>query len=82
MNQAKCIPLYLVLAAVNGIVPFIIALLFSVSIMYAVLIWGLATASTFLFISLVCMRSAIKQSDSELEEKPARADLEKAPIYR
>ncbi len=78
MNQLKCIPLYLVLSLVNGIVPFTIALLLSVSLFYALLIWGVASFATFLLISLMCARNALKQEAAEEEKKPVGA----APVFR
>ena len=78
MSQLKCIPLYLVLSLVNGIVPFTIALLLSISVFYALLIWGVASAATFMLISLVCTRNALRQEASAEEKKPVKA----APVYR
>jgi hypothetical protein len=79
MSQLKCIPLYLVLSLVNGIVPFTIALLLSVSIFYALLIWGFASAVTFMLISFVGLRSALRQEASaEEQKKPVGA----TPAYR
>jgi hypothetical protein len=82
MNRSHIIPLYLVISAINGIVPFIIALLFQISLINALLIWGIATAGTFLLICLVCLRGAMKQANIETEEKQMGAELEKAPVYR
>lgn len=78
MSQLKCIPLYLVLSLVNGIVPFTIALLLSVSVFYALLIWGVASAATFMLISLVCLRSALRKETSTEEKRPVGA----APVFR
>ena len=78
MSQLKCIPLYLVLSLVNGIVPFTIALSLSIAVFYALLIWGVASAATFMLISLVCARNALRQEASAEEKKPVEA----VPVFR
>ena len=78
MSQLKRIPQYLILSLVNGIVPFTIALLLSVSVFYALLIWGVASVGTFMLICLVCARNALRQESSTKEKKPVKA----APVYR
>ena len=79
--QSKLIPLYLVLSAANGVVPFVIALLLSVSIIYALAIWALATAVTFVLINMVCLRTAWENADPTQGEELGSAELEKAPAF-
>ena len=79
--QSKLIPLYLALSAVNGVVPFVIALLMSVSIIYALAIWALATAATFVLINVVCLRTAWKNADPAPDEETGSAELGKVPAY-
>ena len=80
--RSKLIPFYLVLSAVNGIVPFVIALLLFVSVIHALAIWALATAATFVLINLVCLRTAWKNTDPAPGEKLDSAELEKVPAFR
>jgi hypothetical protein len=61
--RSKLIPVYLVLSAANGVVPFVIALVLSHSVIHALAIWALATVATFALINLVCLRTAWKNSD-------------------
>ena len=82
MSRFYCFSLYLILSAANGIVPLTIALLFSVSGLYAILIWGVTTAATFLLISLVCLRGAMKRSDLKSEGIAVGSELDKAAAYR
>jgi hypothetical protein len=58
LHRSKLFPFYLVLSATNGVVPFVIVLVLSVSVIYAVAIWALATAATYILVSLVCLRTA------------------------
>ena len=81
MCRSKLIPFYLVLSAANGVVPFVIALLLSVSVIYAMAIWLLATAATFMLINLVCFRTAWKYSNPATSEEPGSTELEKAPAF-
>jgi hypothetical protein len=82
MCRTNLIPFYLVLSAVNGIVPFIIALLLSVATSYALAIWGIATTATFVLICLVCLRTAWKNADAVQVDEPGAAELENAAAYR
>lgn len=82
MCRTNLIPFYLVLSAVNGIVPFIIALLLSISLLYSLAIWGIASTATFALISLVCLRSALKNTDPAQEDEHGGAELENAAAYR
>ena len=75
--RSTLIPFYLVLSAVNGVVPFVTALLLSVSLIYALAIWALAAAATFVLINLVCLRTAWK--NTEPVGKPGSAEFEKIP---
>ena len=80
--RSKLIPFYLVLSAANGIVPFAIVLMLSVSLIHALAIWALATAVTFLLINLVCLRTAWKYTDPAPGEEPGGAEFEKIPAFR
>jgi hypothetical protein len=71
---------YLFLSAVNGTVPLIIALLFSVSGVNALLIWGAATVASFMLICLVCLRSAMFKMISASDSNGFRGELEKATV--
>lgn len=76
MSRIKLIIYYLILSIVNGIVPFVIALLFSDSGLNAVLVWFIASTATFLLILLVCSRSALDKMDPENDNNAVRAELE------
>ena len=80
--RSKLIPFYLVLSAANGVVPFMIALLLSGSVIHAVAIWSLATAATFILINLVCLHTAWRNSNPATGEEPDSTVLEKVPVYR
>ena len=80
--RSKLIPFYLVLSAVNGIVPFVIALLLSVSVIHALAIWALATAASFVLVNLVCLRTAWKNTGPAPGEETGSAELEKLPAFR
>ena len=80
--QSKLISFYLVLSAANGVVPFIIALLLFSSVIHALAIWSLATAATFMLISLVCFHTAWKNSNSATGEEPGSTEFEKISAYR
>jgi hypothetical protein len=82
MCRTNLIPIYLVLSAVNGIVPFIIGLMVTVSVPYALAIWGIATTATFMLICLVCLRTAWKNADAVQVNEPGAAELENAAAYR
>jgi hypothetical protein len=75
--RSRLIPFYLVLSAVNGVVPFVIVLLLYISVIYALAIWGLASAATFVLINLMCLRTAWK--NTEPIGKPGSAEFEKVP---
>jgi hypothetical protein len=81
MCRTNLIPFYLVLSAANGIVPFIIALLLSVSTQYALVIWGIATAATFVLISLVCLRTAWKNAGPAPCQEIASAEFENVAAF-
>jgi hypothetical protein len=74
--RSKLIPFYLVLSAANGVVHFLIALLMSISVIYALTIWALATAATFMLINLVCFRTAWKYADPAPGEEPGSTEFE------
>ena len=82
MIRSNLITQYLLLSSLNGVVPFIITLLFSTSGLWALLIWLAATLGTFLLICLVCMRSAISKMEPEPDPQSFRGELEKATAYR
>lgn len=82
LRRSKLIPFYLVLSAANGVVPFVIALLLSGSVIHALAIWAFATAATFALINLVCLRTAWKNSDPAAGDEPGSAELEKVPAFR
>ena len=80
--RSKLIPLYLVLSAANGVVPFVIALLLSVSVIHALAIWALATAVTFVLVNLVCLRTPWKNADPVPGEEPDSTEFKKYPAFR
>ena len=82
LHRLKLIPFYLVLSAANGVVPFVIALVMSVSVIHALLIWALATMATFVLINLVCLRTAWKNTDPTQDDEQGSAELEKVPAFR
>jgi hypothetical protein len=82
LYRPKLIPFYLVLSAANGVVPFLIALVLSFSVIHALLVWALATAATFVLINLVCLRTAWKNTDPTSGGEQGSADLEKVPVFR
>ena len=81
MIRRNLLTQYLFLSAVNGIVPFTIALLFSVSGLYALVIWEAATAASFMLIRLVCLRSAMLKMSSASDSNRFGGKLEKAAVY-
>ena len=82
MCRTKLIPFYLVASAVNGILSLIIALLLSISTIYSLAIWGLASAATFVLICLVCIRSTMNQAEPTQEVDRGGSELENAGAYR
>ena len=60
----------------------VIALLLSVAVIYALAIWVIASAATFMLINLVSLRTARKNADSALSEEPVGAELENIPAFR
>ena len=81
MCRTNLIPFYLVLSAVNGIVPFIISLLLSISIFYSLAIWGVATTATFVLVCLVCLRGGLTNAGPALEDERGGAELENVAAY-
>ena len=82
MTRSNLFTTYLLLSTINGMVPSVIALLFSVSGLSALLIWGAATVVSFFLICLVCLRSAMSNMISEPDVREFGGELEKATIYR
>ena len=81
MSRSKLIIFYMILSVINGIVPFVIALLVSASGFNALLVWLIASTATFILILLVCSRSALDKMDTENDNRTMRAELE-AVFYR
>ena len=80
--RSRLIPFYLGLSVANGVVPFVIALLLSISLIYALAIWAFATATTFVLINLVCLRTAWKNADPTPGEETGSTEFEKIPAFR
>ena len=49
--------------------------------MYALAIWALATAATFVLIKLVCLRTAWKSADPAPGEETVSAELDKVLAF-
>ena len=80
MMRSNLVTQYLLISSLNGVVPFVIALLLSASGLWALLVWLAATLATYLLICLVCMRKAI--AEMEPETHSFKGELEEASAYR
>jgi hypothetical protein len=81
MARLNIIGLYWVLSAVNGSVPALIALLFSVSGLGFLLIWASATLATFTLICLICLDSAPKEAAPESEDQWVKGEIQRLPFF-
>lgn len=77
MTRQNVISLYLALSAVNGIIPFGIAVLFSVPALGVLTIWALTTMITFTMICLVCLRDRIEEPHSTAKNRRLRSEIER-----
>jgi hypothetical protein len=78
MTRQNVISLYLALSAVNGIIPFGIAILFSVPVLGVLAIWVLATMITFTLICLVSSMGVVEETDLKARNRDVRCDIKRA----
>ncbi len=81
MMRCNTIYMYLALSAINGFIPALIALLFSVQGMAALLIWGIVTVASFALICLMCLGSAMKNVVPDPKRNNLARDLNEKAIY-
>ena len=62
MTRSNIISVYLLLSIANGLIPLSIALFFSVPMWEALFIWVSTSLMTFLLVSFVCLRSALRDA--------------------